>query len=206
MEQGLEDLSQKIGNISVINNQNNQASQLDIEDQLYNLISDNKPEAECQKPSDNCNRQVLQDQTNLQHFTNQAQYQKQFESVGAALANSIEKVKTSFQNSNFKRTECGCNHLEELKKEKMRVELLEKRLQLVIEENKILKSLLLNNEKAKQGSTLAGQMNLDNMETGKRYQKSSAQQLKAEAAQQFKVEAAQPDPAQKLKAHFSQSL
>ena len=40
-----------------------------------------------------------------------------------------------------------CIHEEELKRERMKVKHLEKRIQLVIEENKILKSLLLDTGK-----------------------------------------------------------
>ncbi|CAD8110395.1 unnamed protein product [Paramecium primaurelia] len=106
-EQDIEQLQQKIGNISIIqNNQNYQTvdSLLNGEnEQILGQIVDNKTKK----------FETLQDNSNKENISNQ--YQK-----------------------------C-CNHEQELKKEKMRVEHLELRIKLILEENRILKSLL--NEK-----------------------------------------------------------
>ncbi|CAD8121384.1 unnamed protein product [Paramecium sonneborni] len=118
-EQDIEQLQQKIGNISIIqNNQNYQTvdSLLNGEnEQILGQIVDNKPKK----------FETLQDNNNKENIQNQ--YYK-----------------------------C-CGHEQELKKEKMRVEHLELRIKLILEENKILKSLLNEKkESARQESNREG--------------------------------------------------
>ncbi|CAK66091.1 unnamed protein product (macronuclear) [Paramecium tetraurelia] len=116
-EQDIEQLQQKIGNISIIqNNQNYQTvdSLLNGEnDQILGQIVDNKS--------------------------------KKFET----LQDNKENIQNQYQ-------KC-CSHEQELKKEKMRVEHLELRIKLILEENRILKSLLNEKkESARQESNREG--------------------------------------------------